>query len=340
MPPLASQTLALHADLIMPAHFFCKTGEFAGSSFEIRSEAVIGRGQEAIRLPADVVSGRHARIYFDAERGGYFLEDLQSRNGTKLDGMPVTEPVKLGRLHVVTFADQIDFIYHEGPKASAPKKSAPREAEHTQLAGFTPPAVPPATPQPEEEEGGTHTQFTAAFTPVPRLDDHTLADDRTLADDQTLADEKAVDNRTIRTQAFGSAPLPSAPEDDVQHTHIGPAYKPTPNLPGAGGQPAAAPTPVRFSLQVTKGGGSETHPLMEGENVVGRAANCSVVLDDASVSRQHAAVIVRDGKVTLKDLGSRNHTFLNGSQVGSAVDVSPGAVIRFGLEIEATLRRA
>ncbi len=335
----------------MPAHFFCQTGEFAGSSFEIGNEATIGRGQETIRLPADVVSGTHARIYFDAERKGYFLEDLKSRNGTKLDGMPVTEPVKLGRLHVVTIADQIDFIYHEGAQAAAPKKAPARAAEHTQPAGFVPPPAapqpeaddtanrtqfapaftgsappspPPVTPEPPaEEDSGTRTQFSPAFTPPPKLG----------------GDEQKND-LTIRTQAFGSGPLPSAPESDVQHTHIGPAYTPTPNLPGAGGQAGPAATPVRYSLQITKGGRGETHPLMDGENIVGRAANCSVVLDDTSVSRQHAAVTVRNGNVTLQDMGSRNHTFLNGTRVVSPVDVPPGAVIRFGLEIEATLRRA
>ena len=336
----------------MPAHFFCKTGQFAGSSFEIANEAIIGRTQDNIRLPADVVSGTHARIYFDAERKSYFLEDLKSRNGTKLDGMPVTEPVKLGPLHVVTIADQIDFIYHEGPTASAPKQAARREPEHTQAAGFAPPTLPPVTlasdeedtghrtqfapaytpgaappslppvPPAEGEDGGTRTQFSPAFTPTPKL-----------GSDAPKGDQ------TIRTQAFGSGPLPSAPESDVQHTHIGPAYTPTSNLPGAAGQ-APAPSTGRYSLQITKGGRGETHPLMDGENVVGRAANCSVVLDDTSVSRQHAAVTVRNGKVILQDMGSRNHTFLDGVRVVNPVDVPPGGVIRFGQEIEATLRRS
>lgn len=347
----------------MPAHFFCKTGEFAGSSFEITNEAVIGRNQDNIRLPADVVSGTHARIYFDDARKCYFIEDLGSRNGTKLDGVPVTDPVKLGALHVVTIADQIDFIYHESATATAPKPVTRREAEHTQPAGVVPPTLPPVTPPagaddtghqtqfapaynpgapppsppqggstpPAGEDSGTRTQFSPAFTPTPKLG----------------GDEKQQD-LTIRTEAFGSGPLPSATEppasdQDVQHTHIGPAYTPTPKLPGvggqAGGQPAPAATPVSYSLQITKGGRGETHRLMEGENIVGRAANCSVVLDDTSVSRQHAAMTVRNGKVMLQDMGSRNHTFLNGNRVISPVEVVPGAVVRFGQEIEATLKR-
>ena len=110
----------------MPAHFFCQTGEFAGSSFEIADEAMIGRNESDVRLPAEMVSGTHARIYFDHERDAYFLEDLGSSNGTKLDGMPVTDPVKLGRLHVVTFADRVDFIFHEGGGAAASRQAPTR----------------------------------------------------------------------------------------------------------------------------------------------------------------------------------------------------------------------
>jgi S-DNA-T family DNA segregation ATPase FtsK/SpoIIIE len=117
-----------------------------------------------------------------------------------------------------------------------------------------------------------------------------------------------------------------------------------PNLPGAGATAGSTPSeaaPVRFSLEVTKGGrGSVLFPLSEGENTVGRASNCAVSLDDKSVSRQHALLTVNNGLVTLQDLDSRNHTFLNGTQVGQEVEVPLGAVIRFGLDAEARLRRA
>ena len=75
----------------MPARFFCQTGSFAGSSYQIADEVLIGRDGSGVRLPAEVVSGSHARIFFDEDRGSYFLEDLGSRNGTKLDGVPVAE---------------------------------------------------------------------------------------------------------------------------------------------------------------------------------------------------------------------------------------------------------
>lgn len=333
----------------MPARFFCQTGEFAGSSFEIADEVMIGRNEDDVRLPADVVSGTHARIYRDAERGGYFLEDLGSRNGTKLDGMPVTTPVRLGPLHVVTFADRIDFIYHEGGKGA--RKEAPRrELEHTQPAAFAP-APPPAEPAADSQ-----TRRTEAYTPGP-LPEQPAASNQTVRTDaytpgalpgQAAPEEEAASNQTVRTDAYTPGtppPADSGASDGAERTRFGDAFTPTPNLPGAGAASgSSAPSEaesVRFSLEVTKDGRSVVFPLSEGENTVGRASNCAISLDDKSVSRQHALMTVRSGRVTLKDLGSSNHTYLNGTQVGrQEVEVPLGAVVRFGLDAEAQLRRA
>ena len=55
--------------------------------------------------------------------------------------------------------------------------------------------------------------------------------------------------------------------------------------------------------------------------VIGRDEQCDLVLPaDAKVSRQHAALERRaEGEVVLRDLGSRNGTFVNGERVESAV---------------------
>ena len=72
------------------ARFLCRTGKLAGSEHRIVAEATIGRDAEnTIVLPAGVVSKRHARIVFDERAGAYALDDLRSRNGTRLDGRPV-----------------------------------------------------------------------------------------------------------------------------------------------------------------------------------------------------------------------------------------------------------
>ncbi len=52
------------------------------------------------------------------------------------------------------------------------------------------------------------------------------------------------------------------------------------------------------------------------EFVVGRAEGCSLLLDDPCVSARHALLRWRRGQWSVRDLGSRNGTFVNGDRVG------------------------
>jgi DNA-binding winged helix-turn-helix (wHTH) protein len=57
--------------------------------------------------------------------------------------------------------------------------------------------------------------------------------------------------------------------------------------------------------------------LEPGENLLGRDATASVLIDDGTVSRRHARITIRDGKAAIEDLGSKNGTFLNGTRLGT-----------------------
>lgn len=62
---------------------------------------------------------------------------------------------------------------------------------------------------------------------------------------------------------------------------------------------------------------------------VGRSITCDLVVDDPTLSRVHAEVSPVEGGLMVKDMGSRNGTFLNDSRIGMAM-VMPGDVIGFG----------
>jgi adenylate cyclase len=63
--------------------------------------------------------------------------------------------------------------------------------------------------------------------------------------------------------------------------------------------------------------------------VVGRAVNSDIPIYDPTISRQHAQLSAEDGGVRVKDLGSSNGTFLNGSRVSDTL-AAPNDVLTFG----------
>ena len=51
----------------------------------------------------------------------------------------------------------------------------------------------------------------------------------------------------------------------------------------------------------------ERIPLRTGESVLGRDPQCDVVVEEASISRRHARLIVGEGMVRVQDLGVGGH---------------------------------
>ena len=64
--------------------------------------------------------------------------------------------------------------------------------------------------------------------------------------------------------------------------------------------------------------------------VIGRGPTCDCVVADQSVSRRHATLLLRDGQVTIEDLGSLNGTRINGRRVVVPTEVRAGDVVSFG----------
>jgi len=71
--------------------------------------------------------------------------------------------------------------------------------------------------------------------------------------------------------------------------------------------------------------------LPEGETLVGRAAECGVRLASLQVSRVHAKVLVRAGRATLEDQGSKNGTWVNGLRLQRPCALEEGDEVLFGL---------
>lgn len=85
-----------------------------------------------------------------------------------------------------------------------------------------------------------------------------------------------------------------------------------------------------LQLRYEEQGVAKIHPLKQGVTLVGRLPTCDLVLNDPSVSRQHASLRVLDSNCRLQDAGSRFGTYLNGEMVRKEVEVPPGATIKLG----------
>lgn len=76
--------------------------------------------------------------------------------------------------------------------------------------------------------------------------------------------------------------------------------------------------------------GKERFALRQGETTLGRSHYCSVVVDSATASREHAAIRMTGARIELTDLGSRNGTAVNGHKVKHPVELRVGDVITIG----------
>lgn len=288
----------------MQARLLCTTGLLSGTQFEISSEATVGKNAgNTIVLDSPIISGWHARIFFDAEQQCYFLQDMRSRNGTKLDGMRVYGREKLGDLHIITFARHFDFIFQRVEKArqgDTPNTPSRLEAEIAtgevaadngrQNGGFMDEAVNLSA---QEHEASLSFGASAMSAPLGS---------------KTMIGEVMVPMPDLQWNEDRSAPARNLPQRQTDfQLRIGNANKQT-----------------QFFL------------LKDGENLIGRDPVCEVCIDDASISRRHAVLTVQSGRVIVKDLQSRNHTFVGQQIIASEIEIKRDTSLRFG-SVEARL---
>lgn len=110
---------------------------------------------------------------------------------------------------------------------------------------------------------------------------------------------------------------------------------------------AAPPMPdIQVIARITQQNGTREVPLVfkpGGRRLnVGRASDNELTLNDASVSKIHAALLMTaEGSLLVADTGSTNGTFLNGRRIayGESRVIEDGDVIGFG-DVEVRLRKS
>ena len=82
-------------------------------------------------------------------------------------------------------------------------------------------------------------------------------------------------------------------------------------------------------ILLKKNSSQKAFPLSSGVTVIGRRHDCDLRIPLMSVSRRHCQLNRDEGILKIRDLGSRNGTYLNGKRIDEAV-IKAGDYIEVG----------
>jgi adenylate cyclase len=96
------------------------TGGFEGMEYALTSdETLIGRNPNTdITLLDENISREHAIVLLDEETGAYTIEDLQSSNGTKVNGKRIRSADLVDADEVEIGNTRFRFLLRDAPSAS------------------------------------------------------------------------------------------------------------------------------------------------------------------------------------------------------------------------------
>ncbi|HXG49129.1 MAG TPA: FHA domain-containing protein [Methylomirabilota bacterium] len=80
---------------------------------------------------------------------------------------------------------------------------------------------------------------------------------------------------------------------------------------------------------LSEGFTGKSYELKVERTTVGRVADNTFEIPEASVSSHHAELLLRGNEVLVRDLGSTNGTFINGERITEGV-LKPGQLLRLG----------
>jgi len=140
--------------------------EYLGNSFELPlGETIVGRDVGCrLRFNDPAVSRRHLRLIRRVEE--VFVEDLKSSNGTKLNGLPVTSPMRLDDGDAISVGGRTLFVRVSDGEAESSQtlNLAELPSDARALRART-------TPQPVTVPPATHQRCPNCGSVVTELDD-------------------------------------------------------------------------------------------------------------------------------------------------------------------------
>jgi pSer/pThr/pTyr-binding forkhead associated (FHA) protein len=277
----------------------CKKPIPSGQEFLITSgQATIGKDtSNTISLPYKAISRRHATIIYDESEECYFLEDLKSHNGTLLDGERVRRKERLDSIHVITISNKFDIFF----QLLGEKHHQEELADTEEMA---------------DDEKITVVKVAREKTKSSRNGEGiSMVLDSSNREKFTSEKMKVSKEKRIRPRGRAIDEViayPAEPTVTIEKTRI--------NI--------ETPAGAEFVFQID--GSNVKYVLHAGENIIGRSKECTISLPDKTVSNRHACLVVDNGEIRLRDLESKNHTYVGDSLVKCWTRVKPNSRIRFG----------
>lgn len=248
-----------------------------------------------------VVSQHHCRV--SQTSAGVVLEDLQSTNGTYVNGQRIAVPVLVRQTDVVTLGANLRMPWPDTVwRAAADGGARPQQAGEL-AAAVSPPATSDAT------------TVTIGYDPdndivlaYPMVSSHHA---RLL---MSAADVILEDLGSTNGTSIGS------PHNRITRARL----QPTDTVfLGTFRIPASRLLQGRLNMGDSV---QETLEFRGSQMFLGRDATCDVVLDFPTISGRHAKLRKTQQQIVVEDLGSLNGTFVNGKRIHGPVPVGDGTM--------------
>lgn len=333
-----------------------KNGEH--DSVELSQPRVtIGRdSQNTIVLTQEGISGFHAEIHMD--KGKLFIVDLGSTNGTFINGRKLQGREEVKTWDQVSFDKVVAEVVDTDQRRPTKVSRAVSDADLSGTAGKT---------QVRQAVGGFSLKGTsgdAAGKVFPLSGRQVIGQDSgcdIVIDDPMVSSRHAaidVSGQKLNLTDLGSTNgtfvngkrvkesslspgdevrfdqvsfKVEGPIDGVRKTEVRPSVTSDMGPHGTRMEPAVA----NASLKGTGGKmAGKTFFLSSRRMTIGRTDDNDIVIDDDTVSSNHAAIFYGEGAWALEDTGSSNGTFVNNKKI-SRQEIKNGDRVRFGqVELE------
>jgi pSer/pThr/pTyr-binding forkhead associated (FHA) protein len=325
-----------------------------GEPFEVAlGEVLIGRSSanNLVLEDAAAVSKVHASIERTPQQ--LLLRDLGSSNGTFVNGQPVKSAV-LKDGDVVSFADVVRYrvqVERGTVAAAAERDPAAETPSAVRRAQFS------ADWKTRYDWDSDEIQEIAALQAKLKAEDEERA--RLKAKKEDVIARSAPAGMTVPMPVAGPAP-DAAPAKPAPPVRPAPPAKPAPPArPALPATPAPVAAPVRPEPPVApaKPASPAAAPILElrlvgpagplvvtepGDYAVGRATDAALRVENPTVSRQHARIVLAEDRASayVRDAGGMGGTRLNGEPVRSLTALAEGDRIGMGdMELIVRLRR-